>query len=79
MASVKKLAVRGAIWTIGGYGISQVVRFGTNLILTRLLVPEYFGLMAVVNTLRAGIDLFSDLGISQSIVNNKPTFMKISD
>lgn len=71
MASVKKLAVRGAIWTIGGYGISQVVRFGTNLILTRLLVPEYFGLMLIVNTLRAGIDLFSDLGISQSIVNNK--------
>lgn len=71
MASLKKLAFRGAIWTIGGYGISQVLRFGTNLVLTRLLVPEYFGLMAVVNTLRAGIDLFSDLGISQSIVNNK--------
>ncbi len=71
MASVKKRAFRGAIWTIGGYGISQVLRFGTNLVLTRLLVPEFFGLMAVVNTLRAGIDLFSDLGISQSIVNNK--------
>lgn len=71
MTSVKKRAFRGAIWTIGGYGISQVLRFGTNLVLTRLLVPEFFGLMAVVNTLRAGIDLFSDLGISQSIVNNK--------
>ena len=71
MASLKKLALRGAIWTIGGYGFSQGLRFGTNLVLTRLLVPEFFGLMAVVNTLRAGIDLFSDLGISQSIVNNK--------
>ena len=79
MTSVKKRAFRGAIWTIGGYGISQVLRFGTNLVLTRLLVPEFFGLMAVVNTLRAGIDLFSDLGISQSIVNNKqgdePSFL----
>jgi O-antigen/teichoic acid export membrane protein len=69
--SIKKLAIRGAIWTIAGFGTSQVLRFCSNLILTRLLVPEFFGLMAIVNTLRMGIELFSDLGISQSIVNNK--------
>ncbi|MDF5729417.1 MAG: oligosaccharide flippase family protein [Rhizonema sp. PD38] len=67
----KKLAVRSAIWTVFGYGTGQVLRFGSNLILTRLLVPEYFGLMSVVNTLRIGIELFSDIGILQSIVNNK--------
>lgn len=71
MTSLKKLAIRGAIWTIAGFGTSQILRFGGNLILTRLLVPEFFGLMAVVNTLRIGIELFSDLGIGQSIVNNK--------
>lgn len=71
MTSLKKLAYRGAFWTIAGYGMSQVVRFSGNLILTRLLVPEFFGLMAVVNTLRLGIELFSDIGISQSIVNSK--------
>lgn len=71
MTSLKKLAIRGAIWTLAGYGTSQVFRFASNLILTRLLVPEYFGLMALVNTFRAGIELFSDLGIPQSIVNNK--------
>ncbi|MDY6900341.1 MAG: oligosaccharide flippase family protein [Cyanobacteriota bacterium] len=71
MTSLKKLAYRGAFWTIAGYGMSQVVRFGGNLVLTRLLVPEFFGLMAVVNTLRLGIELFSDIGISQSIVNSK--------
>ncbi|MEO1560314.1 MAG: oligosaccharide flippase family protein [Cyanobacteria bacterium J06632_19] len=71
MTSLKKLAYRGAFWAMAGYGMSQVVRFGGNLVLTRLLVPEYFGLMAVVNTLRLGIELFSDIGISQSIVNSK--------
>jgi O-antigen/teichoic acid export membrane protein len=71
MASLKKLAIRGTIWTIAGYGSSQILRLGSNLVLTRLLTPEFFGLMAVVNTLRVGIELFSDLGISQSIVNNK--------
>jgi O-antigen/teichoic acid export membrane protein len=71
MTSLKKLAIRGAIWTIAGYGSSQILRFGSNLLLTRLLVPEFFGLMAVANTLRVGIELFSDIGIAQSIVNNK--------
>ncbi|QLE58459.1 oligosaccharide flippase family protein [Nostoc sp. TCL26-01] len=71
MTSLKKLAIRGTIWTIAGYGSSQILRLGSNLILTRLLTPEFFGLMAVVNTLRIGIELFSDLGISQSIINNK--------
>ena len=71
MTSVKKLATQGAIWTIVGYGLSQILRFGGNLILTRLLVPEFFGLMALANTLRIGIELFSDIGIGQSIICNK--------
>jgi O-antigen/teichoic acid export membrane protein len=69
--SVKKKAIRGAAWTIIGYGTNQILRFGSNLILTRLLMPEYFGLMAIVNTLLMGIELFSDVGIGQSIIQNK--------
>jgi O-antigen/teichoic acid export membrane protein len=69
--NLKKLAIRGAVWTIIGYGASQITRFAGNIILTRLLVPEFFGLMAVVNTLLMGIELFSDLGIGQSIIQNK--------
>jgi O-antigen/teichoic acid export membrane protein len=69
--SLKQRAISGAIWTIVGYGGSQILRFGSNLILTRLLIPEYFGLMAIINTLLAGIHLFSDLGVGQSIINNK--------
>jgi O-antigen/teichoic acid export membrane protein len=69
--NLKKLAIRGAVWTIAGYGAGQILRFGCNIILTRLLVPEFFGLMAVVNTLLVGLELFSDLGIGQSIVQNK--------
>jgi O-antigen/teichoic acid export membrane protein len=69
--SLKSRAMSGAIWTLIGYGGSQVLRFGSNLILTRLLIPEYFGLMAIINTLMAGINLFSDLGVGQSIMHNK--------
>lgn len=70
-SSVNKLAIRGAIWTIAGYGASQILRFGSNLILTRLLVPELFGLMALVYVFITGLHLFSDLGIGLSVVQNK--------
>lgn len=63
MSSVKKQAVKGTIWTVVGYGGSQALRLGSNLILTRLLVPDLFGLMALVNTFIMGVALFSDIGI----------------
>lgn len=71
MSSLKKLAIRGAIWTIAGYGAGQILRFASNLILTRLLAPEFFGLMALVSTFRIGLELFSDVGIPHSIIQNK--------
>ena len=70
-STLKKLAVRGAAWTFIGYGFSQSLRFGSNLILTRLLVPELFGLMALVNVFITGLNLFSDIGIRPSIIQNK--------
>ncbi len=71
MTSLKKLAIRGAIWTIIGFGGIQILRFGNNLVLTRLLKPEDFGLMALVTTVRIGLQLFSDVGIVQNIINSK--------
>ena len=70
MSSLKKLAIRGTIWTIVGYGASQILRFGSNLILTRLLFPKLFGLMALLNTFIIGLHLFSDIGIGTIIIQN---------
>jgi len=53
--SLKRLAIRGSVWTFAGYGISQVIRLGGNLILTRLLFPEAFGVMALVNVFLTGL------------------------
>jgi O-antigen/teichoic acid export membrane protein len=69
--ALKKLAIKGAIWTIGGYVISQGLRFGANIITTRLLMPEYFGIMAIVNISISGLSLLSDVGINLSIIQNK--------
>lgn len=69
--TLKKQAVRGAFWTVLSFGTSQVLRFGSNLLLTRLLYPEFFGLMALINIFIIGLRLFSDVGIGLSIVQNK--------
>ena len=71
MTSVKKLAVKGTFWTIVGYGGSQVIRFAISLIWTRLLFPELFGLMGIVNIFIIGLELFSDVGIGLNIIQNK--------
>jgi O-antigen/teichoic acid export membrane protein len=70
MTPLKKLAIRGTLWTLIGYGASQLLRLGSNLILTRLLVPELFGLMALVYVFIIGLEMLSDVGIGPSVIQN---------
>ena len=60
----------GSILTILGFGATQVLRLGSNLILTRLLMPEAFGLMSLITVMIVGLKLFSDIGIGQSILRS---------
>lgn len=63
--------VRGIGWTVGAYGVTQLARFAANLALTRILAPELFGIMVLVNSLRTGVDLLLDVGIGQNIIQNR--------
>ena len=62
--------VSGGLWTLGTYFLLNVIRLAANLILTRLLVPQMFGTMALVSTVMAGIRLFSDVGIGPALISN---------
>ncbi len=62
---------RSASWIVLGYGGSQAIRLASNLILTRLLFPEAFGLMALISVVTVGLTLFSDVGIAPSIAQSK--------
>lgn len=68
--SLKQRVLRGSAWTLGGFAASQVIRLGSNLIVSRLLFPEAFGLMALVFTFLSGLEMLSDLGIGPSIIQN---------
>ena len=70
-SKLKRLALSGVIWTFGGYAASQILRLGGNLVLTRLLFPEAFGLMAIVQVWMVGLQMFSDVGIVPAIIQSK--------
>jgi O-antigen/teichoic acid export membrane protein len=64
-------AMRSSAWTAFGFFASQAVRFASNLILTRLLFPEAFGMMALVTVAMVGLGNFSDMGTAPAIAYNK--------
>ncbi len=55
-------------WTTAGFGYGQGIRLVGNIVMTRLLAPEIFGVMLIVNTLRTGMELLTDIGVGQNIV-----------
>lgn len=63
--------MRGAALTGGAFVLAQALRFGSNLILARLLFPDAFGLMALVTMVMVGLTMLSDAGIHQSILHHK--------
>ena len=69
--SVLARAMRSAGFTVFGFGFSQVLRLGSNLILTRLLFPEAFGMMALITVFIMGLNQFSDVGVAPSIMQSK--------
>lgn len=64
-------ALRGSAWAGSGHVLSQVIRLVSNLILTRLLFPEAFGLMSLVIVLMVGAAMLSDVGIGISVSQSK--------
>src|SRR5687768_12690090 len=69
--SLKSRAVRGALFTFTRYGGAQIIRLAANLLLTRLLFVETFGLMALISVLLQALEMFSDIGIGPSIIRSR--------
>ena len=69
--ALKSRMFKAAGWLIGSNVTGQLLRLIRNLILTRLLQPEAFGLVAAVNTLYFGLVMFSDLGVWQSVIRSE--------
>ncbi len=63
--------IRSTGWVAFGYAASQFIRLASNLLLTRILFPEAFGLMALINVFLIGLTMLSDIGVAPSIQQSK--------
>lgn len=68
---LRSRSIRASGLTFVGFGAQNVLRLGGNLILTRILFPEAFGIMALVQVFMTGLEMFSDIGLNTSIIQNK--------
>lgn len=59
-----------SLWTIGTYAASASIRFGSNVVLSRLLGPEILGVVVIAQAVRTGCDLLTDLGPEQNVVHS---------
>lgn len=80
-SSLKSRVISAGAWTTLGHILSQFIRLAGNLILTRLLMPEMFGIMTIVFVIIIGLGLMSDFGLVPSIVQNRrgeePRFLNV--
>jgi O-antigen/teichoic acid export membrane protein len=68
---LKARAQRAVAATLFGFGGGQLMRLASNLILTRLLFPEAFGLMALLQVFLTGLEMLSDLGVGPAVVQHR--------
>jgi O-antigen/teichoic acid export membrane protein len=69
--TLRQRVVRAGGWNLAGYGLGQVIRFASNLVMTRLLVPDMFGVMAVAQVFMIGVAMFSDLGLVKNVIQSR--------
>ncbi|WP_449432908.1 oligosaccharide flippase family protein [Pseudomonas putida] len=69
--SLRRRAIWAGAWNLVSLLASQGMRLGGNLIMTRLLLPEMFGVMVIATTVSVLLGLLSDVGLRQNIIQSK--------
>lgn len=69
--NLKKKVFSAGAWSLASYFFNYTFRLGSNLLMTRLLLPEAFGIMAVAIVVITGLVLFSDVGLRPNVVRNE--------
>lgn len=64
-------ALGSGAWSMANFGLGQIMRLASNLVLTRILSPDDFGLMALVTSFLIGLSMFSDMGFGPAIMQSK--------
>ena len=68
--SLRQKVLHGTKWNLVGQVFAQGWRLVANLILARLVVPEAFGIMAMINVFLFSVHMFSDVGLRDTVIHN---------
>lgn len=66
--SLKQQATKGVVWSVAQKWGTQLISFCVFLVLSRLLEPEAFGLVALASVFIVLVEIFLDQGFSEAIV-----------
>ncbi len=69
--NLKAKSARGLVKLSAGAGVERALRLVRTMILTRILAPDQFGLMAIVLVLVNVFEQLSEVGIKLSVIQNK--------
>ena len=61
-------ALRAMSWSLGGQVGQQLARLAVTIVLSRLLLPEDFGLVAMVGAFAGFAAVFTDAGVSGAVI-----------
>lgn len=67
-ADLKGKSIRGGALTIGTQAGKFVLQLGANVLVSRLLTPQDYGLLGMVTTITSFVHLFKDLGLSTATI-----------
>jgi O-antigen/teichoic acid export membrane protein len=66
--TLRSRAITAAIWSMVIALAGTVMRFGSSMIMTRLLSPDVFGIVALSGVLFMIVSLLSDIGLRQCVI-----------
>lgn len=69
--SLKKKTVSGMLWKFGENGLNQVIQFVLSIILARILLPEDYGIIALVSVFITLCDKLVVSGFATSLIQKK--------
>lgn len=64
LADIRGRSIRGGMVMFAGQGLRMIIQFAGVIVLSRLLPPAAFGLIAMVAAISAVLDLLKELGLS---------------
>jgi hypothetical protein len=77
-SELRAKVTQGGALVSAGNGLEHITRFIRNMILTRLLLLDVFGVRAIVLAIHEAFESFTEIGLKQVIIQNKKSEKKIS-